>query len=209
MLVLIEGNIGASKSTVCEGLSGIRFPEPIIDFLPKFYDDPKRWAFSMQIAILTERYKQWKLAQATVLNSPSVDCLLDRSLYFDHVFAEIAAESGFMNELEFKAYCDLHSVMQEQIYFPDLCLWLRCTPETCLERIKSRGRGCESGVTLDYLKQLEQGYNGAMQTMSKKCPVVEIDAEQTPDAVLRDCKTAIESRRGSLEESWPRWKGGL
>ena len=102
-----------------------------------------------------------------------------------------------------------HAILQEQIYFPDLCLWLRVRPEICLERLKERARGCEVGVTLDYLKLLEDAYCDAMDTMKKKCPVVEINGEQDRESVLRDCKRVIAERLEEQAHVWPRWKGGL
>lgn len=209
MLVLIEGNISAGKSTICEALHGHHFPEPLIDFLPLYYGDPGRWGYAMQMAVLTHRYKQWKLAQALNLNDPGADCLLDRSLFFDHCFARLVHKQGNMTDLEYQSYVDLHGVLQEQIYFPDVCLWLRCNPETCLERLKARARSCEAGVPLDYLRALDDEYSDAMHTFTRKCPVVEIDAEQDALHVLSQCQRAIAERRAELNDTWPRWKGGL
>lgn len=209
MLVLIEGNISAGKSTICEALHGHHFPEPLIDFLPLYYGDPGRWGYAMQMTVLTHRYKQWKLAQALNLNDPGADCLLDRSLFFDHCFARLVHKQGNMTDLEYQSYVDLHGVLQEQIYFPDVCLWLRCKPETCLERLKARARSCEAGVPIDYLRALEDEYADAMQTFARKCPVAEIDAEQDAWHVLSQCQRAIAERRAELNDAWPRWKGGL
>jgi deoxyadenosine/deoxycytidine kinase len=39
---------------------------------------------------------------------------------------------------------------------PDVILYLRTPAEVCLGRIKARGRGEESGITLEYLLQLER-----------------------------------------------------
>lgn len=209
MLVLIEGNIAAGKSTICEALQGHHFPEPLIGFLPLYYDDPCRWGYAMQMTVLTHRYRQWKLAQAICLNDAKADCLLDRSLFFDHCFARMVHKQKNMTDLEYQSYVDLHSVLQEQIYFPDICLWLRCKPETCLERLKTRSRSCEAGVPLEYLAALDAEYEDAMQTFSSKCPVVEIDAEKDSWNVLSQCQRAIAQRRETINDTWPRWKGGL
>ena len=98
MLVLIEGNISAGKSTMCESLHGHHFPEPLIEFLPLYYGDPGRWGYAMQMTVLTHRYKQWKLAQALTLNDPCADCLLDRSLFFDHFFPRLFHKHSNMTD---------------------------------------------------------------------------------------------------------------
>ena len=212
MLVLVEGNISASKSTVVQGLKGIKFPEPLMDenpWLELFYKDSKENATYMQLYTLFYRYKQWKQAQAMDSLNPSENYLLDRSLFFDWTFARINHDLGNISDRQMELYQLAHSILQEQIYFPDLCLWLRVSPEVCLERLKIRARGCEVGVTLDYLKSLECAYCEAMETMAKKCPVVEIDGEQDRDSVLRDCQRAIDARKEEQAHIWPRWKGGL
>lgn len=75
--------------------------------------------------------------------------------------------------------------------------------------LKARARSCEAGVPLGYLRALEDEYADAMQTFARKCPVVEIDAEQDAWHVLSQCQRAIAERRAELNDTWPRWKGGL
>jgi deoxyadenosine/deoxycytidine kinase len=212
MLVLVEGSIAASKSTVVSGLDGVKFYEPLEaenPWLNLFYKDPAQNAAYMQLYTLFYRYRQWKCAQAQDALDPEQTYIMDRSLFFDHCFARINHDLGHITADQMALYQMAHSVLQEQIYFPDLCLWLRVRPSVCLERLKIRSRGCEAGVSLLYLEALEAAYTEAMQTMAKKCCVVEIDGEQDRASVLRDCKQAIADRRTEQAHIWPRWKGGL
>lgn len=212
MIVLVEGNISASKSTVVQALDGEKFPEPLEKenpFLSLFYKDPKRYGTEMQLYTLMYRYRQWKEAQARGLNNPDSIFLLDRSLFFDACFAKVNRDLGNISDDEWRLYFMAHETLQEQIYFPDLCIWLRVSPEVCLERIKLRNRGCETGVSLEYLKQIEAAYCEVMSTFRNKCLVIEVNGEQTREKVLEDCKKAIALRKETLNSSWPRWKGGL
>ena len=211
-LVLIEGNISAAKSTICSGLKGVRFPEPLEKenpWLSLFYKDQKENATYMQLYTLFYRYKQWKLAQSMDALNPKELYLLDRSLYFDHCFAKVNHNLGNISDEQMNLYQMAHSILQEQIYFPDLCIWLRVRPEICLERLRIRARGCEVGVTLDYLQAIEETYCEAMKTMARKCLVVEIDGEQDRESVLNDCRKAIEERIIEQDHIWPKWKGGI
>ena len=211
MLVLIEGNISASKTTVVSGLDGWKSFEPLEaenEFLERFYENPARYAADMQYFTLIYRYRQWKLAQAKNAIMPDNLYLMDRSLFADHAFAKVNHDIGTIEDCEYRLYCMMHETLQEQIYFPDVCLWLRVRPEICLERAKARARGCECGLTLDYLQRLEEAYCECMATLARKCPVVEIDGEQDRDAVKHDCELAIAKRRSEMNSAWPRWCGG-
>ena len=42
---------------------------------------------------------------------------------------------------------------------PDYTVYLQCSPKACLNRIKTRNRPEEEGITLDYLKFLGDSYD--------------------------------------------------
>lgn len=44
---------------------------------------------------------------------------------------------------------------------------------------------------------------------ARKCPIVEIDAERDAWHVLSQSQHAIAERRAEINDTWPRWKGGL
>ena len=62
--IAIEGNIGAGKTTLCnqmgEDLGSKLVLEAFADnpFLPRFYENPDRHAFSVELFFMTDRYKQ-------------------------------------------------------------------------------------------------------------------------------------------------------
>ena len=64
--ITVEGNIGAGKTTL-SGLLQQSFEAKLIleqfadnPFLPKFYEDQKRYSFPLELSFLAERYKQLK-----------------------------------------------------------------------------------------------------------------------------------------------------
>mgnify|MGYP001547336661 FL=1 len=64
--IAIEGNIGAGKTSLARKLSedynGRLILERFKDnsFLPKFYKDPKKYAFPLEMSFLADRYQQVK-----------------------------------------------------------------------------------------------------------------------------------------------------
>ncbi|WP_262920222.1 deoxynucleoside kinase [Niabella hibiscisoli] len=62
--ITIEGNIGAGKTTLATLLSGHYNAKLVLEafadnpFLPQFYENPKQYAFPLELFFMAERYKQ-------------------------------------------------------------------------------------------------------------------------------------------------------
>jgi deoxyadenosine/deoxycytidine kinase len=165
-MILLEGNIGAGKSTVGNTLkeSGLFdfIEEPVeawqtgfaANLLDMFYRDMKRWAFTFQITAFITRAKTWQEVLALTDHSRVV---LERSIFTDRfVFATNSYRIGGMTDVEWQVYCGLWEfLVSNYCVEPDCILYYRTPAEVCLERMKVRGRHEETGVTVEYLKQLE------------------------------------------------------
>lgn len=55
-----------------------------------------------------------------------------------------------------------------------MIIHLDVSPEKSFERIKLRGRECESGITLEYLQRLHSGYESWLTQISKIIPVIKV-----------------------------------
>jgi len=165
-MILLEGNIGAGKSTVGRLLKASNkfdFIEEPVDqwqggyasnLLDMFYHDMERWSFTFQILAFVTRAKTWQEILARTEHSRVV---LERSIFTDrHVFATSMHQIGAMSETEWQVYCGLWDFLSTNYCVePDAIVYLRTPAEECLERIKERDRSEEVGIELDYLKQLE------------------------------------------------------
>ena len=158
MYLAAEGIIGAGKSTFCRSLARVNgwrlLEEPVEGnkLLPLFYEDPKRWAFTLQIAMLHNRYRMQQVAA----HDPSV-CILDRSLPGDRVFARLHTRLGNMDPREWDTYEDCYDAMCA-VRPPMLMVFLEVDPEVAMRRVNRRARGMESGIQLQYLRDLADGY---------------------------------------------------
>ena len=62
--ITIEGNIGVGKTTFSKMLANELNYRIVLEefadnpFLPKFYEQPERYAFSLELFFMAERYRQ-------------------------------------------------------------------------------------------------------------------------------------------------------
>jgi deoxyadenosine/deoxycytidine kinase len=166
LMVLLEGNIGAGKTTVGRAVASsgkfgfIEEPTKVwqqgyaSNMLELFYSDTKRWAFTFQILAFVTRAKTW---QEVWQQSDHQKVVLERSIFCDrHVFAKNCFQTGLFSESEYQLYCGMWDFMVSQYCVePDVILYLRTPAEVCLQRIVDRGRSEETGMPLAYLQQLE------------------------------------------------------
>ena len=165
--LVIEGNIGAGKTSLASLLaeeSGSRLVlEAFSDnpFLAKFYEDPDRYAFQLELSFLSERYSQIK----NELGHPD---LFGQSVISDYFLAKSFIFSKYnLKDDEMKLFEKLFSIINLQAPKPDLYVYLHLPVEKLLENIKLRGRSYEKHISYDYLKEVQEGYFGFFKSQQK------------------------------------------
>lgn len=193
LFVGIAGMIGAGKSTLAKSLGehlGIDvYYEPIADneYLEDFYRDTRRYAFATQIYLLNRRFQQH---QEIIWRNRSA--VQDRTIYEDSIFAKMLADTGLMEERDYRTYLTLFRNMSNFMCKPNVIVYLDVSPEGSYERIRSRGRDMEKGITLEYLTALYRGYEEFVGSISKVMPVIRIDydrfatAEEMVEVIQRE-----------------------
>lgn len=184
----IAGMIGAGKSTLAAALGqhlGIDvYYEPVADneYLADFYRDTARYSFAMQVYLLNRRFQQH---QEIIWRGRSA--VQDRTIYEDSIFAKMLAETGLMDQRDYRTYVDLFKNMSNFMCKPSVIIFLDVSPEASAERIRMRNRDVEGGIQLDYLKALHDGYEEFVASISKVIPVIRVDYERfaTAEAMAR------------------------
>lgn len=156
--IAVEGVIGSGKTSLARILSehwGTRLVLEEFDdnpFLPKFYAEPDKFAFPLELSFLAERYHQKReMSQKADLFNPKVvsDYILAKSLIF--------ARQNLRPD-EFELFSKLFSIINHRLPKPDLLIFLHCSPEQALKNIEKRGRVYERSITSEYLEAVNRGY---------------------------------------------------
>ena len=171
MLISIEGNIGSGKSTFfnyikkhLESPDIIFLGEPVEiwesikdadgNLLEHFYNDPYKYSYCFQMTAYISRLVLLK--NALKLLKPGGVIITERCVFSDfNVFAKMLFESGKINKIEYDCYKMWFDYFLEDIPRP-VFIYLRASPNTCYNRVISRARESEIGISLDYLMECEQ-----------------------------------------------------
>jgi deoxyadenosine/deoxycytidine kinase len=162
MHIAIAGNIGSGKTTLA-GLLGRHYGwdihyEDVEDnpYLADFYNDMRRWSFNLQVYFLKSRF-----SQIVKIREGNTSVIQDRTIYEDSViFAANLFDMGLMSPRDYENYIGLFNLMSSLIAPPDLLIYLRASVPTLVRQIEMRGREYESSIRLDYLRRLNERYEG-------------------------------------------------
>ena len=155
--ITIEGNIGVGKTTFSKMLSeelGYRIVlEEFADnpFLPKFYNQPERYAFSLELFFMAERYRQ--------LGDLREQDLFSKGIVSDYFFvkSKLFAENNLSDD-ELLLFNRLSDIALKNLPKPDLIIYLHSDVKRLQENIKKRGRSYEQNISNDYLSDIQNKY---------------------------------------------------
>ena len=174
LLISIEGNIGAGKTTILKMITDmystsqdkiVFLKEPVElwynikdesgkTMLENFYENPKKNAFAFQIMACVTRTSIIKNAMNENKNCEIVLC--ERSIEADSkIFAKMLYDDGLMSKMEHSIYMLLYN---ENIadYSVDGIIYISTNPDKCHERVQKRNREGESNIAMDYLVKCDK-----------------------------------------------------
>lgn len=199
-MYILEGNIGAGKSTFLK-LINKHLPhidvalEPLHNWqkqvygqslLANFYQDPHRWAYSIENFAMICRVKEHIQDQ----KNENPNRIIERSIYSGHYcFSLTGYKNGFISDLEWDLYSQwFNFLIPQKCKSPRGFIYLRTTPEVAYKRIKKRNRLAEKKITFAYLKQINEHHEQFL--MEKEGILPEL---KTVPVLVLDCDREFES----------------
>ena len=169
----IEGNIGSGKTTLATMLANDLDARLVMEqfadnpFLPKFYSDPEKHAFPLELFFMAERYHQLKDLKEQDLFKPQIV-----SDYF-FVKSKLFAQNNLKKD-EMQLFKRLFDIMLSSLSKPDLLVYLYSDIQRLKQNIKNRGRDFEQNISDDYLQNIQDKYLDFLMKQSD-FPVLLID----------------------------------
>ena len=179
IIISIDGNIGAGKSTILKRLKEEHpefhyIDEPVNlwtsledenneSLLKLYYKDKKRWSFTFQNYVLISRMlytidkiESWKKECEKDKNKLKNNVFItERFIDTDfNIFTKMLFDDGFINKMEWDIYNNWYNFLTNK-YKLNYVIYLNISPETCKERINKRARDGEENITLEFLEKID------------------------------------------------------
>jgi deoxyadenosine/deoxycytidine kinase len=206
-MFILEGNTGVGKSTflrliqelapeitvIQESVDSWAFQMHGQSLLGNFYQDPKRWAYTMETMTMMIRVREHTYHQ----RHAKPTSLMERSVYSGHYcFAKNGHIEGFFTNTEWEVYLKwMEFMVLDTCKPPRGFIYLQASPETCFARLRERARVGEEAVTLAYMQQLHDWHEKFMITRDGIDPRI----AQIPVLVL-DASVDIRSNRALAQQ---------
>jgi len=175
--ICIEGNIGAGKTTLSRMLSEEFDTRLILEqfednsFLPKFYAEPDKYAFPLELSFLAERFQQLKkelTAHDLFRTTTIADYFINKSLIF--------ARSTLQND-EYALFQKLFQIILPNLPKPNLIVYLHAGVGRLQNNIRERGRSYEQNIMDEYLSKIQDAYLEYLRTQ-QDLKILIIDTEK-------------------------------
>lgn len=196
----VEGNIAAGKSTFLDNIADIVqnllgrpcivIKEPVDAWvapltpsgdgiLQLYYADKTRYGVAFQATVLISRLTQ---LQKVIHDNPGAIIIAERSPSSAQMFARQMASEGIIDET-IVALHDAWVAMVETVIGSAGTIYLRVSPDVCMQRLNMRGRRGEDGIQRKLLEDLHSLHDAHIEGLQQRShPVLTLDGNLSMDS---------------------------
>ncbi|MCQ2321897.1 MAG: deoxynucleoside kinase [Bacteroidales bacterium] len=158
--IAIEGTVGAGKTTLATRIANDYNGKLVLEefegdknpFLPKFYKEPEKYSFQVEMTFLALRFQQLK------------DKLANLDLFHDFIISDYYVAKSLifsrnnLQEDEYDLFARFFNIIFSNMPKPELLVYLYSDVDRLQYNIRKRGRSYEQEIPDAYLENIQQGY---------------------------------------------------
>ena len=178
--IAIEGTIGAGKTTLAtriahdfngklllEEFEGDKNP-----FLPKFYKEPEKYSFQLEMTFLALRFQQLKDKLGVL------DLFHDFIISDYYVAKSLIFSRNNLQEDEYQLFSRFFNIIFSDMPKPELLVYLYSDVDRLQRNIHKRGRSYEQEISDDYLENIQQGYFDFLRQQQSNMRILLLDTNR-------------------------------
>ena len=158
--IAIEGTLGAGKTTLATRIANDFNGKLILEefegdknpFLPKFYKEPEKYSFQLEMTFLALRYQQLKDKLG------ALDLFHDFIISDYYVAKSLIFSRNNLQEDEYQLFSRFFSIIFSDMPKPELLVYLYSDVSRLQANIRKRGRSYEQDISDTYLDNIQRGY---------------------------------------------------
>ncbi|MBR2771524.1 MAG: deoxynucleoside kinase [Bacteroidales bacterium] len=178
--IAIEGTVGAGKTSlatriakdfngrlILEEFEGDKNP-----FLPKFYKEPEKYSFQLEMTFLALRFQQLKDKLGVL------DLFHDFIISDYYVAKSLIFSRNNLQEDEYQLFSRFFNIIFSDMPKPELLVYLYSGVERLQRNIRQRGRSYEQEISDAYLENIQQGYFDFLRQQQNSMRILLIDTNR-------------------------------
>ena len=175
--IAIEGTIGAGKTTLATRIANDFNGKLVLEefegdknpFLPKFYKEPEKYSFQLEMTFLALRYQQLKDKLGML------DLFQDFIISDYYVAKSLIFSRNNLQEDEYQLFSRFFNIIFSDMPKPELLVYLYSDIERLQANIHKRGRSYEQEISDDYLADIQQGYMNFLNQQQGNMRILMLD----------------------------------
>ena len=178
--IAIEGTVGAGKTTLATRIANDFNGKLVLEefeadknpFLPKFYKEPDKYSFQVEMTFLALRFQQLK------------DKLANLDLFHDFIISDYYVAKSLifsrnnLHEDEYELFARFFNIIFSTMPKPELLVYLYSDVERLQYNIRKRGRSYEQEIPDAYLKNIQQGYLDFIRQEQNNMRILMLDTDK-------------------------------
>ena len=178
--IAIEGTIGAGKTSLATRIANDFNGKLVLEefegdknpFLPKFYKEPEKYSFQLEMTFLALRFQQLKDKLGVL------DLFHDFIISDYYVAKSLIFSRNNLQEDEYQLFSRFFNIIFSDMPKPELLVYLYSDVERLQQNIRKRGRSYEQEISDDYLENIQQGYFDFLRQQQSNMRILLLDTNR-------------------------------